>query len=295
MALDINYPIDIMENIDPEIFREKYLKTETPVVLKRLWKDYPASEKWTLDFFKEAMGDTEVGVFDEGKPDRSFKKPEKYMKFGEYLDLISKGSTNYRLFLFDILKFKPELKKDFDYPPLTKRYLKRLPFMFFGGKNAVVRIHQDMDWSNVFLTQLYGRKLVVLFHPKYSDLLYRYPFNVHSSVNIENPDYDKFPGLKYVKGMKCILEPGDTIFIPSGYWHYIKYIDGGYAINQRALSHNNLRVLKGLWHVVFLSGIDDIMRKAFGKKWFIHKQRKSFIKAQRAIKLVEKKEMFKNQ
>ena len=147
--------------------------------------------------------------------------------------------------------------------------------MFFGGKNSKVRIHQDMDWSNVFLTQLYGRKEVVLFHPKYSKLLYRYPFGVHSSVDIENPDYEKYPGLKYVKGFHCILQPGDTLYIPSGYWHYIKYLDGGYAINQRALSPHPLRWIIGFWHVAVLSNIDDIMRYLFGESWFNLKRERS--------------------
>ena len=283
MILDFENTVDIIENIDADTFNEKYLKKEIPVVLRGLWNDYPAIHKWSIQYFKDNLGDINVGVFDEGKADRSFKKPEKYMKFGDYLDLIASGPTDLRLFLFDILKYKPGLKQDFDFPPITKRYLKKFPFMFFGGKNAVVRMHQDMDFANVFLTQLHGRKYVVLFPPSYSTFLYRYPFNVHSPVKIENPDYDKYPGLRFVKGMKCILEPGDTLFIPSGYWHYIKYLEGGYAINQRALSPHFKRVINGMWHVIALSNIDDLMRWGFGDKWFAYKQKAALRRAARMM------------
>ena len=97
------------------------------------------------------------------------------MKFGDYLEKITSGPCDLRLFLFNIFKHKPELRNDFGWPSFTRFYLKKVPFMFFGGGGSVVRIHQDMDWSNVFLTQLYGRKKVILFHPRYSKILYRYP------------------------------------------------------------------------------------------------------------------------
>lgn len=270
--------IDIVSEISPTDFKKEYLKKNKPVVLRGLWDDFPARKKWDVDFFKKELGEINVGVFDGKlqKEDRSFKHPDKRMKFSEYLTAItSDKDTDLRLFLFNIFRHKPNLRNDFDFPPLTKLYLKKVPFMFFGGKNSKVRLHQDMDWSNVFLTQLHGRKEVVLFHPKYSKLLYRYPFGVHSSVDIENPDYEKFPALKHVKGMRCVLEAGDTLFIPSGHWHYIKYLDGGYAINQRALNPNPIYWLKGFWHVAVLSTIDDIMRYFFGDHWFKRKSEKS--------------------
>ncbi|NJM16553.1 MAG: cupin-like domain-containing protein, partial [Bacteroidales bacterium] len=226
----------------------------------------------------ETLGHAEVGVFDGAlqKHDRSFKKPHRKMKFGHYIKQItSNEDSDVRLFLFNIFKHAPDLRNDFDFPPLTRLYLKSVPFMFFGGKNAVVRMHQDMDWSNVFLTQLHGKKEVILFHPKYSKLLYRYPFNVHSAVDIERPDYSKFPGLVHVEGMRCVLEPGDTLFIPSGHWHYIKYLEGGYAINQRALSPYPSRWLRGLWHVAVLSNADEIMRWTFGDTWYKYKYEKA--------------------
>lgn len=270
--------INLVENISRSVFRKEYLKYEKPVVLRGLWDGYAARKKWTTKYFKEELGDIEVGVFDgkKQKADRSFKVADTKMKFRNYLDIItSNRDADLRLFLFNIFRHKPELRKDFDFPPLTKLYLRKVPFMFFGGKNSVVRMHQDMDWSNVFLTQLSGRKEVILFHPKYSKLLYRYPFNVHTPVDIARPDYGKFPGLKHVKGMRCVLEPGDTLFIPSGYWHYIRYLEGGFAISLRALSPKPLKWIIGFWYVVVLSNIDDLMRWIFGSKWHSFKSERS--------------------
>ncbi len=285
-------PVDIVENITPERFKKEYLYKEKPVVIRGLWKDYPATRKWTVAYFKKRLGDIEVGVFDGRmqNEDRSFKQPDRKMKFSEYLDtIISHEESDVRLFLFNIFRHQPDLKNDFSYPPLTRFYI-RIPFMFFGGKNSKVRMHQDMDWSNVFLTQLYGRKEVFLIHPRYSKLLYKYPFGVHTSANPEQPDYEKYPGLKYVKGQHCILEPGDTLFMPGGYWHYIKYIDGGYAINQRAVAPVPQKFLRGLWNVTVLSNLDDLLRKLFDKRWYNYKVKKTQRAASNAIKKLQYEE-----
>ncbi|MFT6134198.1 MAG: hypothetical protein ACJAZM_000685 [Cyclobacteriaceae bacterium] len=78
--------------------------------------------------------------------------------------------------------------------------------MFFDGDGSITRAHQHMDMSCVFLTRFEGKKRVILFDPKYSTLLYRYPFNVYSGVNIDQPDFDKYLGLQYVTGLETIPE-----------------------------------------------------------------------------------------
>ena len=285
MALDFSAPIDVVDAMDKDTFPQKYLLPEKPVVIRKLWQDYPATTKWTIEYFKEKLGDLKVGLYDDNKSrlDRSFKKPHHYMKFGEYLDLITTQPTDLRIFLFNIFKHLPDLKNDFGFPPITNNYIKGLPFMFFGGANSVVRMHQDMDMSNVFLTQLHGQKRVILFPPEYRKLLYRYPMNVHSGVDILNPDYDKYPALEFVKGMHCILNHGETLFMPSGYWHHITYLEGGFALSQRSLSPHFSRRLDGLFHVAVLSNLDDGLRKLMGSRWFDAKKKIAEKRAEREL------------
>ena len=82
---------------------------------------------------------------------------------------------------------RKDLRNDYKVPDLVDNVIGFLPFTFFGGKGAITRIHQDMDLSNVFLTEVIGHKRVVLIEPKYSKLLYRYPFGVHTSIDVNNP------------------------------------------------------------------------------------------------------------
>ncbi len=292
MALDVQTPIPVVNGmtITREEFYKNYYNPQKPVVLRGLWKQYPAYTKWTMEFFKESMGNIEVGLFGNRQEDlaKTLQAPNVTMRFDEYLNLIEREPTDLRLFLFPVFKHKPELLKDFDYPAIAKRYIK-IPFMFFGPPKSIVRMHQDIDMSNVFLTQFHGKKRVWLFSPNQSKLLYRLPFNVHSTVDVDNPDYKKYPGLKYVKGMSTVLEHGDTLFMPSGYWHHIEYLTGGFGLSVRTIAKSLPVKLKGLWHIGILRSVDNIMRKINEEKWFQYKKKIANNRAEKAIKEIEEK------
>jgi len=291
MSLDINTRIPVVdgESITRKEFETRFLQPQKPVILRGLWKAYPAYAKWTFDFFRDTMGDLEVGLYSSTKadPSKTITTPTTRMPFSEYLSLIEREPTDLRLFLFPIFKYKPELLKDFGYPDITGGYV-RLPFMFFGPKGSITRMHQDIDMSNVFLTQFEGRKRVVLFAPDQSDLLYKLPFNVHSTVDIDHPDLDAYPGLRYVKGMEGILEYGDTLFMPSGYWHHIEYLEGGYGLSVRTVAHSLPMKLRGVYNLTFQRKFDDLMRFLLRDKWFEWKKRVAVQRADRAIEEIER-------
>jgi hypothetical protein len=273
--MDISKEIPVVDGntITRIDFENNYLNPQLPVILRGLWKKYPAYNKWTLDYFREVMGDIEVNLFSSklANPSETLSVPHAKMKFSDYLDLIEGEPTDLRMFLFPIFKHKPELLNDFGYPDITSRYLK-IPFMFFGPKYAITRMHQDIDMSNVFLTQFAGRRRVVLFAPDQSPLLYKLPFNVHSTVDIDHADYETYPALKYAKGYSTILEKGDTLFMPSGYWHHIEYLEGGFGLSVRTLGNNPFTILRGGYNVMLQRPMDDAMRKMRGEKWFEYKK-----------------------
>lgn len=289
MELSINRDIDVVHGITKAEFEEKYYNPQKPVLIKGLVDGYPAAKKWSFEYFKKEMGTMPVGIFDAAleKPNRSFKEPDYKMPFGEYLEEIQKGPTKKRLFLFNPFKQNPSLLTDFEFPKICNGFLKSFPFMFFGGDGSITRAHQDMDMSCVFLTQFEGKKRVVLFDPKYSDLLYRYPFNVHTSVNIDQPDFEKYPGLQYVKGSEVILEFGDTLFMPSGWWHHIEYVGSGFSMSLRCLSPKYTDRIKGGFNVVVKTHVDELMNKVIGEDWFQYKERKAKERANEAISKIQ--------
>ncbi|MDF9797675.1 ribosomal protein L16 Arg81 hydroxylase [Catalinimonas alkaloidigena] len=290
MAIDYNHPVDIIEDIDLREFEQNYLLPQKPVILRGLLKGTKAYEEWDFGYFKKVAGDKTIGVFEnrESDLDKTMKVPHHKMKFSEYLDLIASTPTDLRMHLWNIFKDCPELMDDFEFPDIKTKFLKGFPYMFFGGEGSVARMHQDIDMSNVFLTQFQGKRRVVLFSPEYSKLLYRYPLNVHTGVNVVKPDYDRYPGLQYVKGFECEIKHGDTLFMPGEYWHYIEYTEGGFGMSLRSLNPHLSKRFKGLMNISVRQGLDWTMRKALGKKWFQMKQQIADRRANAVIRKIEK-------
>ncbi len=280
--------VDRIEGVSRKEFQEKYMIPQKPVIIKHFYgKDAPLYSKWNFDYFKKELGHLTVGIYDaEGKKqkdDRSYKGAPDTMKFEDYLDLVQAGPTSRRLFLFNVFKHKKELFKDFKFPNVADRVLKRLPLAFFGGEGAMTRIHRDMDNSNVYLTELSGRKRVVLFDPKYSEMLYRYPFGTHTSIDINNPDYDKYPALDKVIGYDCIIEAGDTIFMPSGWWHHIEYQSAGIGFSMRSISPKTSTLLRGLFQIGILTHLDEALLFILGDRWFNYKKNVAERRAAKAL------------
>lgn len=190
--MDLSLKIDIVENISRVEFDKKYFYPQKPVIIQGIIDDQPAGEKWTIRWFKENHCNLMVDLYDSKKTNyakTAITKPALQMRFGDYLDIIeSNKPTNYRIFLFNIFKVVPQLREDLRCPKIFESPLKNMGFVFFGGIGSVTRMHQDIDMSNVLLTQFDGKKRVVLFAPDQSEMLYQLPFNTFGLVDIDNPD-----------------------------------------------------------------------------------------------------------
>lgn len=307
--MKINKNIASVHFISSEDFNKLYFKPQKPLLIKGLANHYAAGKKWTIDYLKEYCGDVNVDIFDNSikkSTCSAFTTPDLKMKFRNYVETIVKDEpSTLRMFLFNMFKQKPGLRKDFPCPYMFKSMLGKIGYMFFGSKGIKVRIHQDIDMCNVLLTQFHGRKKVVLISPKYSDFLYRLPFNTYSLIDIDNPDYIKYPGLEFVEANEYILEPGDSLFMPSGYWHYITYLEGGFGVSYRKLSSNLKLKLIGALSLCVYMPIDKLLNFILRKKWQTIKEDLANIKANKAIinkmlansylDLIEKKDYFNSQ
>lgn len=260
--------IDRRGGLTREIFAKEYLEPRTPVILVDLMDHWPARTKWTMEFFKQEYGGLMVPVFSDNvsKPGKQYMAPDKVIPFREFLESIEQGPTNIRMFLFNIFKHAPELCNDFNMPTIMDGFIRDFPFMFFGGEGSRVALHYDIDLSHVFLNQFHGRKRVVLFPPEQSKNIYQHPFTVASYIDVNQPDYQRFPALRQVQGYEAMLHPGETLFMPSGYWHYIEYTDGGYSISLRA-NESYARRARGLWNIAKHYMVDKGMNRLMGQEW----------------------------
>src|SRR5579871_1040253 len=161
---------------------------------------------------------------------------------------------------------------------------KTLPDAICWRPGMVTHMHFDIDLSHILHTQFIGRKRVLLFPFEEQHKLYRKPWEVLSLVNFEKYfdkennklDVKNFPAIELAKGYEVILEHGDTLFMPAGYWHHMEYLDSGFAMSLRALQSSISGKLKGVWYLMGMRNIDTLMKRTAPEWWFNHKKEKTF-------------------
>lgn len=262
------HPVERRDDLDRRAFQEEYLKPLKPVLLSNFMDGWPAKDKWDFAYFKNQYGDVEVPVFDNNfaKPGKQYLAPVAHMPLRDFIGELEKGPTDLRMFLFNLVQHVPELAQDYRTPTIMKGFIDKFPFMFFGGEGAYVRMHYDIDLAHVFLSQFEGRKRVILFPPSQSRYIYHSPFTVASEVNFSDPDYGKYPALRQAQGFECIVQPGETLFMPSGYWHFVTYPDSCFSLSLRA-NESLVRRARGVYNIARHFVVDKGMNSLMGERW----------------------------
>ncbi len=264
-----------VKDISKEDFLKDYFLPQRPVIMENLSEDWPAKEKWNFEYFREKAGEIVVPLYDS-QPAKGKQKshgPAKRLKMKEYIDILKSGPTDLRMFFFNLLQNVPELIKDFKYPDLGVKFFKRLPVLFVGGEGGKVVMHYDMDLANNFHFNFAGTKRVLIFPPEETKFLYKVPYSIVSMeiIDMDNPDLEKYPALLKAKGFEAILKHGDALFIPSKWWHFIKYETPCLSLTLRSLPTSPRKILEVLNNLVFVRNYDNLMRKLKGQKWIEYK------------------------
>jgi len=277
-----------VKTITKEDFISSYLKPQKPLVIERCIEDWPAFNKWNLDYIKNVAGDKIVPLYDDRPVDfkDGFNEPHTKMKMSAYIDLLKQQPTKLRVFLWNILKEAPELKNDFKYPDFGLRLMKKLPMLFFGGSNSHTFMHYDIDLANIFHFHFEGKKECILFDQLQTKYLYKVPYSLitREDINFSNPDFIKWPALKKTKGWTCQINHGEVLYIPEGYWHHMKYLTPGFSMSLRAVAKQPRTLLKAFYNIIIMRNIDTIMRKLKGQKWIDWKNERAIINTKQNIK-----------
>jgi len=282
-------PVARVERLSSEAFINDYKRTATPVVLTRETETWPAREKWSLDYFKKTIGDVVVPLYNStpSKGKTHQHAAAVHMPMRDYLEKLENGEKDLRMFFYNILSGAPELVDDIRYPDCGLKFFKKLPVLFVGGEGARVQMHYDIDLANIMLCHFGGKKTVLVFSPEQTPYLYKVPFSFSSlhDIDYSNPDLEKYPALRHVKGQVAELHHGDIMFIPSGYWHYICYDEIGFSLSLRAFSgglSTNMTLLKNIF---FTRTVEGLMRKVVGQPWNDRNERLAMERTHRAIGL----------
>lgn len=267
----------------PEAFREAQ-QLQRPLVLRRFAADWPAMS-WTWSELKHAVGNRTVGVrgsaFANGQSTTFFPKPIKQMPLSAYFAQLERDeASSERLFAFNLRAKAPGL------PHRNAQRFKQIgcrvadvPAYFFGARGSETRIHFDFDWVDLLLTHFLGQKRVLLFAQDQSENLYQIPGTVHSAVDFGNLDAvgSRFERLQQLVGYEVLLNPGDTLYIPKGYWHHITYISGSFSVTYRILPRSWSDALRTA-RTLLTGTLDILINKLPGVAQFQAKRRSAEFK-----------------
>jgi hypothetical protein len=265
-------PIERAHSLDPEMFYQRYLSgVGKPVVVTDALKTWNAVKKWDFEMFKSLYGSETVVV--SLWSNEKYRKVIKLRDYIEYLDaaggrlpgfwidsvmklpceepaelagqllyLTSWRAYNLHPELLGDVKLSPECIDDW-FPLLPQAFRDALDNatryfsagLLIGPAGSQATLHRDYLHSHAYLALIRGRKKCTLFSPGDSSALYE------GDVDLDQPDIRRFPLFRHATAFECILEPGEMLFIPCGWWHHVVAIEKSITVNYNFFNRVNFR------------------------------------------------------
>jgi len=271
--------IDEVSEISRQDFIKNYKRKQLPVLVRGYAKEWETFDRWNFSYIKQKAKGQIVPIYDN-KPaaaDKSSDTPALYMKMDEYIEEIQSKPSDKRIFFYIIKNKLPELLNGFSYPDLGLKIFRQIHTLFFGGSEARVLMHYDVDMSDFLHIHFEGKKRILLFDQKQSRYLYKVPLSVHTieSIDYENPDYEQYPALRKAEGYEIFMEHGDLLYVPKGWWHFNRYLEPGFSMSMREMPSparfSNFANM--LYHVFIMRYTDKLFRRIGKEKWISYKER----------------------
>ena len=256
-------PIKRKSNVSQVDFARDHLSSQgVPVLITDATEHWPARSKWTFDFFRTTYGSDLarawlelMGVVSKvttlasyinfldapaaelpglwvGRDGRPLRVPPE--PGGSPLYLLGWKAFDYHPELYSDITPAPYFVLDWvsALTPTLRKVLERASgrdytAVYLGPAGSLSPLHQDFAYTHAYLAQIQGRKRAVLFSPQDSNFLYR------GKVNPEEPDSGRFPLFDQATAYECVISPGETLFIPAGWWHYVRGLEKSITV-----SHN---------------------------------------------------------
>jgi hypothetical protein len=74
------------------------------------------------------------------------------------------------------------------------------------------------------MAQVIGRKQIKLVPLSDTPYMANH-LHCYSQVDGGAIDYDSFPSMRQAQLIECTLAPGELLFLPIGWWHYVEGLD----------------------------------------------------------------------
>jgi lysine-specific demethylase 8 len=275
----MKYPDEIPRIHNPsfETFQREFVDAYQPVIITGATERWKALSEWTVPKFRASIGEHRVRVrnykHNIGIPRRQWKSFVRLEEraLGDYLELLERNeSEGLYVGQISLAHSLPQLLPDMPKPPfLESRNTHDVIWIGCGGH--VEPTHFDLPHG--VIAQVRGRKEWTLFAPEDQKNLYPFPFwgdipVWFSQVDPRAPEPRLQPRAARAKRYTFVLNPGDMLFSPSGWWHQTVCLDPTcISVTHFFEFHKLDHLRKGLrhpWHFGFMA---RVMLQTRLQKW----------------------------
>jgi histone arginine demethylase JMJD6 len=209
---------DVKQVSDSELRGLSELPSE-PTLITGMTDDWRAASLWTSEFLRDRFGSTEVKVKRGREPHETLTLP-----LGDYVDYMATTADENPYYLSDwTFRFDcPELTADYEVPACFENWFDRVPqairpewrWIYMGPSGSRSLMHVDVLMTGAWLAALRGKKHW-LFYPPGSDESQAPP------------------------PLICTQEPGEVMFVPSGWWHQVRNEGVSLSITENFVNESN--------------------------------------------------------
>ena len=239
--------IERRPKIEAQEFRRRHIEGFRPLVLSELAKSWPALQSWQFAALEARYGQTEVQIQSGRSGDASYELNSEALRrqvllreFLRYAQSQTQDNEHYLTANNHLLR-RPEfaaLLADIgELPPFAERArLTDTAHLWIGPGGSRTPMHHDC--CMLFHTQIVGTKRWRLISP----LDWGHMDNrrhVFSPLDLDQLSTEQALMLQGVQVLDVRLEPGETLFVPLGWWHQVESLSPSVSLSYTGMSLPN--------------------------------------------------------